>query len=130
MASTSENESFTGKVAFVTGAGSGIGRAAALAFASKDASAVAADISEQDSQDSARMIEESGGRALAVRCDVTRSGDVKAALDQLVAAFGDLDIAFNNAGVEQEPKATAEITEAEWDRVLAVNLRGVFVCMK
>ena len=127
MASTSENESFTGKVAFVTGAGSGIGRAAALAFASKDASAVAADISEQDNQDTARMIEESGGRALAVRCDVTRSGDVKAALDQLVAAFGDLDIAFNNAGVEQEPKATAEIKVNEAKLVDFIKQKGLTV---
>lgn len=76
------------------------------------------------------MIEELGGRALAVRCDVTPAEEVKAALGQLADAFGGLDIAFNNAGAEQEPKTTAEITEAEWDRILAINLRGVFLCIK
>jgi NADPH:quinone reductase-like Zn-dependent oxidoreductase len=68
---------FTGKIAFVTGAGSGIGRAAALAFAREGASVVVADVSEKDTQETARMIEEKGGRALAVRCDVTRVEDVK-----------------------------------------------------
>jgi len=130
MASAEGNQRFDGKVAFVTGAGSGIGRAAALAFARNGASVVVADISEQDNQDTARMIGESGGRVLALRCDVTRAEDVKAALTQLTSVFGGLDIAFNNAGAEQEPKVTADITEAEWDRSLAINLRGVFVCMK
>lgn len=130
MASANENERFAGKVAFVTGASSGIGRAAALAFARKGASVVVADISEQDNHDTARMIEEFGGRALAVRCDVTQAEDVRAALDQLAGTFGGLDIAFNNAGAVQQAKATAEITEAEWDRILAINLRGVFLCMK
>jgi NAD(P)-dependent dehydrogenase (short-subunit alcohol dehydrogenase family) len=122
--------SYSGKVAFVTGAGTGIGRAAALAFAREGASVVVADVSEQDNRETARMIEESGGRALAVGCDVTRTEDVKAALDKTVDAFGRLDVAFNNAGVEQETKAAAEITEEEWDWVLDTDLRGVFVCMK
>jgi NAD(P)-dependent dehydrogenase (short-subunit alcohol dehydrogenase family) len=76
------------------------------------------------------MIEEDGGRALAVRCDVTRAQDVKAALDKAVEAFGRLDFAFNNAGVEQPLLAAADITEKEWDRIVDVNLRGVFLCMK
>src|SRR3954465_12096036 len=84
-----------GKVAFVTGAANGIGRAAALAFAREGASVVASDISEQGNQETARMVEELGGRALAVRCDVTRAEDVKAALDKAVEAFGRLDVAFN-----------------------------------
>ena len=79
---------FAGKVAFVTGAASGIGRAAALAFAREGASVVVADVSEQGNQETARMIEEQGGRALAVRCDVTRAEDVKAALDKTVEASG------------------------------------------
>ena len=125
-----EKGSFAGKVAFVTGAATGIGRAAALAFPREGASAVVADVAEQGNQETARMIEEAGGRALAVRCDVSRAEDVKAALDHTVETFGRLDFAFNNAGVENEVKPMAEVTEEEWDRIVAINLRGVFLCMK
>ncbi len=125
-----QNGSFAGKVAFVTGAANGIDRAAALAFAREGASVVVADISEQDNQETARMIEEAGGRALAIRCDVTRAEDVTAALDKTIETFGRLDAAFNNAGVEQATAAMADITEEEWDRIVAINLRGVFLCMK
>jgi NAD(P)-dependent dehydrogenase (short-subunit alcohol dehydrogenase family) len=128
--STHGNGSFTGKVAFVTGAGSGIGRTTALVFAREGADVVLADVSDQGNQDTARTIEELGGRTLAVRCDVTRSEDVKAALDQAINAFGRLDIAFNNAGAEQKPNPTADVSEREWDRIVAINLRGVFLCMK
>jgi len=122
---------FTGKVAFVTGAASGIDRAAALAFAREGASVVVADVSEQGNQETARMIEEQGGRALAVRCDVTRGEDVRAALDKAVEAFGRLDVAFNNAGVEPKQLVpTAEVEEEEWDRIINIDLRGVFLCMK
>lgn len=127
---TNENGSFTGKVAFVTGAGSGIGRAAALAFAREGAKVVVADLSEQNSQETVRLIEALGGRALAVRCDVTRAEDVKAALDRTIETFGRLDAAFNNAGSEQPVTATADLTEEEWDRIVRVNLGGVFLCMK
>src|SRR5881227_849140 len=126
-----ENGSFAGKVAFVTGAASGIGRAAALAFAREGASVVVADVSEEDNQETARMIEEQGGRALAVRCDVTRTEDVSAALERTVEAFGRLDVAFNNAGVEPKKLVpTAEVEEEEWDRIINIDLRGVFLCMK
>ncbi len=125
-----EEESFAGKVAFVTGAANGIGRAAALALARKGAGVVVADVSEQGNQDTARMIEEAGGRTLAVRCDVSQAEDVKAALGQAVETFGRLDFAFNNAGVEQPIMATAELTEKEWDRIVDINLRSVFLCMK
>jgi len=122
---------FQGKVAFVTGAASGIGRAAALAFARERASVVGADVSEQGNQETVRMIEAQGGRALAVRCDVTRGADVKAALAKTVEAFGRLDFAFNNAGIEpKKPAPTADYDEGEWDRIFAINLRGVFLCMK
>jgi len=125
-----QNGSYAGKVAFVTGAGSGIGRATALAFAREGASVVVSDISEQGNQETVRMIEELDERALAVRCDVTRTGDVKAALDRTVETFGRLDVAFNNAGVEQEEAATAQLAEEVWDRVIDIELRGVFLCMK
>src|SRR4051794_27250975 len=126
---TNEKRSFAEKVAFVTGAANGIGRAAALAFAREGASVVVADVSEQGNQETARMIEGVGGRALAVRCDVTGSEDVTAALEKTIEAFGRLDFAFN-AGIEQPVTAAADITEAEWDRIISVNLRGVFLCMK
>jgi NAD(P)-dependent dehydrogenase (short-subunit alcohol dehydrogenase family) len=125
-----DNGRFTGKVAFITGAATGIGRATALAFARQGASVVVADVSEQDNHETARLIDEAGGCALAVRCDVTSSDEVKAALDQTIKAFGHLDIAFNNAGVEQDTKPLADLTEAEWDRVLGIDLRGMFLCLK
>ena len=127
---TNENGNFTGKVAFVTGAGTGIGRATALAFARDDAHVVVADIAEQGSQETARMIEALSGRVLAVTCDVTRTEDVKAALDKTIETFGRLDFAFNNAGVEQKLAPAAELDEAEWDRIVNTNLRGVFLCLK
>ncbi|MFL5000660.1 MAG: SDR family oxidoreductase [Xanthobacteraceae bacterium] len=125
-----KNGSFAGKVAFVTGGANGIGRATALAFAREGADVVVADVSEQGNQETARMIEELGGRALAVRCDVTRTEDVKAALHKGVEAFGHLDFAFNDAGSEQAITATADLREEEWDRIVRVNLRSVFLCMK
>jgi NAD(P)-dependent dehydrogenase (short-subunit alcohol dehydrogenase family) len=123
------NQSFKGKAAFVTGAGSGIGRATALAFAREGASVVT-DVSERGNQETSRMIQEFSGRALAVRCDVTRTEDVKAALDKTVETFGHLDFAFNNAGFEQTLTAIADLTEEEWHRIIDINLRGVFLCMK
>src|SRR5215208_2257072 len=121
---------FDGKVAFVTGATSGIGRATALAFAREGARVVVADIAADGVEETARLIEQAGGQALAVTCDVSRSQDVQAALDAAVERFGRLDIAFNNAGIEQAIKPAHEISDDEWDRLVAVNLRGVFIAIK
>ncbi len=121
---------FEGKVAVVTGAGSGIGRATALAFAREGASVAVADILEQDNQETARMIMDLGGHALAITCDVARNDDVQRALEETVKTFGRLDFAFNNAGIEYTIKPAAEITEEEWDRIIDIDLRGVFLCMK
>ena len=130
MAEPGNAGDFHGKVASVTGAAGGIGRATALAFARQGANAVVADIDQQGNQDTVRMIEDLGGQALAVGCDVTRGEDVQAGLNKTVQTFGRLDYAFNNAGAEQQPKLAADITEEEWDRIITINLRGVFLCLK
>jgi NAD(P)-dependent dehydrogenase (short-subunit alcohol dehydrogenase family) len=96
---TNQGGNFIGKVAFVTGAAGGIGRATALAFAREGASVVVTDVSEQENQETARMIKEFGGKALAIRCDVRRAED-------------------------------ADITEEEWNRIVGIDLTGVFLCMK
>src|SRR5437867_2931567 len=130
MAEEKMNETgqYDGKVAFVTGAANGIGRATALAFAREGASVAVADISEQGNHETMRLIEKLGAPALAVRCDVSQTDQVEAALDKAIAGFGRLDFAFNNAGVEQPITAAADISEDEWDRVARINLRGVFLC--
>ena len=121
---------FAGRVAFVSGATSGIGRATALAFAREGAEVVVADIDVDGVRETARLIEQTGGQALALSCDVTRAEDITAALDATVDRFGRLDIAFNNAGIEQPVKPAHEITDSEWDRLFAVNLRGAFLAMR
>jgi NAD(P)-dependent dehydrogenase (short-subunit alcohol dehydrogenase family) len=121
---------FADKVAFVTGATTGIGRATALAFAREGASVAVADVAAEGNQETARLIEQAGGQALAVTCDVTSTDDIRAALEATVERFGGLDVAFNNAGIEQPIKPAHEISDDEWDRLVAVNLRGAFVAMK
>ncbi len=111
----------SGKIALITGGGRGIGRAIAFAFAREGASVVVADVASDGNQETARLIEREGGHALAVTCDVTRSDDIVAALDAAIGRFGRLDIAFNNAGIEQPIKPTHKITEQEWDRLVAAT---------
>jgi len=124
------NHSFAGKVALVTGAGSGIGLATAKAFGEAGASVVLADRREDAVRALAEGLSASGGKALAVRCDVTDDTQVASMIDRTVSTFGRLDAAFNNAGVMQRRVDTAEISGDEWDRVMAINLRGVWSCMK
>jgi NAD(P)-dependent dehydrogenase (short-subunit alcohol dehydrogenase family) len=125
-----DSGSFRDKVAFVTGAANGIGRAAALAFAREGANVTVADVSEQGNLETARMVEEFGVRALAVGCDVTRAEDIEAALERTIEELGRLDFAFNNAGVEQPIMPAADLSEEAWDRIIGIDLRGVFLCMK
>ncbi|AIQ90337.1 MULTISPECIES: SDR family NAD(P)-dependent oxidoreductase [Methylobacterium] len=121
---------FPGKVAFVTGAASGIGRATAIAFAREGAQVAITDRTEAPLEELRAEIEADGGAVLAIRCDVSVPADVEAAVASTVAQFGRLDCAFNNAGIENKAAPVHEIALDEWDRILDVNLRGTFLCMK
>ncbi|GLS45596.1 SDR family NAD(P)-dependent oxidoreductase [Methylobacterium brachythecii] len=121
---------FTGKVAFVTGAAGGIGRAAAIAFAVEGARVAILDRTEDALRSTEAAAKAAGGEVLAITCDVSRPEQVEAAVNQVVERFGRLDVAFNNAGVENKAAPLHEIELEEWDRILGINLRGTFVCMK
>jgi NAD(P)-dependent dehydrogenase (short-subunit alcohol dehydrogenase family) len=119
-----------GKVALITGAGSGMGRAAAALFAREGARVGAIDINERSAAETAAMIEREGGQALAMRADVSNSEDARAMIDQTAKRFGGLDIVYNNAGIEGEGGFLAQLSEDAFDRVIAINLRGVWLGMK
>lgn len=118
------------RVAVITGAGSGIGAATALAMAAEGARVVAADIDEAAAKATAGRIEQGGGRALAVGADVTRAADNQALVERALAAFGALDVFFANAGVPQWPTPIEEQDEAVFDRIFAVNVKGVWLGAK
>jgi NAD(P)-dependent dehydrogenase (short-subunit alcohol dehydrogenase family) len=121
---------FSGKVALVTGAAAGMGLATARAFAEAGAAVVLADFKEDAVKTVAAELAAAGHKAIAVRCDVADDAQVEAMVDSTVTEFGRLDAAFNNAGVMAHIAPTAESTREEWDRVIGVNLRGVWSCMK
>jgi NAD(P)-dependent dehydrogenase (short-subunit alcohol dehydrogenase family) len=118
------------KVALVTGGASGIGRVSAGAFAREGAKVVIADIDAEQGAESARHLAKAGAEVLFVACDVTHAQEVQALIEGVVRAYGRLDCAFNNAGFEGDLAPTAECTEENWDRTLAVNLKAVWLCMK
>ena len=123
-------ERLKGKVALVTGAGSGIGRAMALLFAREGASVVAGDINTQSATETIRLIEEQGGTAFAVQLNVTVAQEVEAAMQATLDHFGRLHILCNNAGTGEKRTAISALEESEWERVFAVNAKAVFLGIK
>jgi NAD(P)-dependent dehydrogenase (short-subunit alcohol dehydrogenase family) len=120
-----------GKAALVTGGGSGLGRASAIALARAGAAVTVADVNEDGGKETAALVyEEAGGDAEFVRADVTRPDDVAAMVDQAVARWGHLDCALNNAGMTGASAPTADYELDDWNRALALNLTGVFLCIK
>ncbi|MBI3958526.1 MAG: glucose 1-dehydrogenase [Chloroflexi bacterium] len=122
--------SFLHKIALITGAGSGIGRATALAFAAGGAAVVVADVNEAGGQETVELARQAGRDAIFIGADVSRSDEVEALVGETVRRFGRLDIAVNNAGIGGAWARTADYPLADWERVLAVNLSGVFYCMQ
>ncbi|HXN85362.1 MAG TPA: SDR family NAD(P)-dependent oxidoreductase [Candidatus Binataceae bacterium] len=119
-----------GKVALITGAGSGMGRATATLFAREGAKVAIVDINKESADETVRRITSAGGDTIAIRADVSNSEDARAMVTETVAKFGGLDIIYNNAGIEGEGRFMAEVTEEQFDRVIAINLRGVWLGMK
>jgi NAD(P)-dependent dehydrogenase (short-subunit alcohol dehydrogenase family) len=124
------NLSFENKVALVTGAAAGVGLATARAFAQAGAAVVLADFKEDAVKAESRKLAAAGQKAIAIRCDVSDDTQVAAMVERTVTEFGRIDAAFNNAGVMAHIAPTAESTREEWDRVIGINLRGVWSCMK
>jgi NAD(P)-dependent dehydrogenase (short-subunit alcohol dehydrogenase family) len=119
-----------GKIALITGAGSGIGRATSTIFAREGARLVLADVVDPGGQETLRMVKELGADAIFVKTEVAKSSDVDAVVAKAVNTFGRLDCAFNNAGIAGAGRLTHEYSEEQWNRVISINLTGVWLCMK
>ena len=120
---------FEGKVALVTGGGSGIGKASALAFAREGAKVVIVDVVAEAGKETVRLIE-ANGEALFIKADVSQATEVREMFQKAIAAYGSIDCAVNNAGVEGVSTSIVACTEKDWDRVIDINLKGVWLCMK
>lgn len=127
---TGINPYMKGKVALVTGAGSGIGRASALAFARAGAQVVVSDLNAASGSQTVELIETAGAAAVCIPADISKAAAVADLIGRTVARFGRLDYAHNNAGIESALAQTADSDEADFDRTLAVNLKGVWLCMR
>lgn len=119
-----------GLVAVITGAGNGIGRATALAFAREGAKVVVSDVDGRGGEETVAQVRQAGGVAQFAAADVSKEAEVISLIEGTIKTYGRLDVAFNNAGIAGTQAAVADLTEAQWAQVLAVNLTGVFLCMK
>lgn len=125
---TSLEKNFENKVALITGGSFGIGKATAVAFAQRGAKVVIVDVLENP--DAMKEIKTAGSEGIFIKCDVSKEKDVSDMIDKAISHFGKLNMAFNNAGIEGQMANTQDCTEANWDRTLAVNLKGIWLCMR
>ncbi len=123
-------ELLDGKIALITGAGSGIGRASALTFAREGAKVMVADIVVEGGEETVRLVKNAGGEASFIKVDISKAAEVEAMINKVVQTYGRIDCAHNNAGIEGQLAPTDEYSEEMFNRVLAINLTGVWLCMK